>query len=156
MPLPDLITGQCTALISSKLFAPLLISSHLISSHFYLHSLFVSSRLISSFLIQKPLISPHRTSLNSTKFICSSFSLMQAPLRCTTPSGTHFRRVRLGGCMELVDTLHRAPVGQGLLPPRPATAFWFWSLRALAKARRGRVCVSFIIIIYSWRKPPVP
>ena len=36
-------------------------------------------------------------------------------------------------------TLHRAPVGQGLLPPRPARAFGFWSLRALAKARRGRV-----------------
>ena len=40
-----------------------------------------------------------------------------------------------------LDTLHRAPVGQGLLPPRPARAFGFWSLRALAKARRGRVYV---------------
>ena len=37
--------------------------------------------------------------------------------------------------------LQRAPVGQGLLPPRPARAFGFWSLRALAKARRGRVYV---------------
>ena len=39
------------------------------------------------------------------------------------------------------NTLHRAPVGQGLLPPRPARAFGFWSLRALARARRGRVYV---------------
>ena len=49
-----------------------------------------------------------------------------------------------------LDTLHRAPVGQGLLPPRSARAFGFWSLRALAKARRGRVYVYFIIIIQSF------
>ena len=51
------------------------------------------------------------------------------------------------GRTELPYTLHRAPVGQGLLPPRPARAFGFWSLRALAKARRGRVYVEFTIII---------
>ena len=60
-------------------------SSHLIfiSTHFFISTplFFISSHLISSFLIPSPLISPHRTSLNSTKSICSSFSLMQAPLQ---------------------------------------------------------------------------
>ena len=44
------------------------------------------------------------------------------------------------------NTLHRVPVGQGYLPPRPTRVLGFWSLRALAKARRGQVYVQFIII----------
>ena len=56
-------------------------------------------------------------------------------------------RRSFGWVDNIAYTLHRAPVGQGLLPPRPARAFESWSLRALAKERRGQMYVWFITII---------
>ena len=68
---------------------------------------------------------------------CSHVPALQAIGAAYFPAGLFF----VSYWLSPANTLHRAPVGQGLLPPRPARAFGFWSFRALAKARRGRVYV---------------
>ena len=75
---------------------------------------------------------PHRPHGSSRARFASAMSLCLRAL----PSASSRRSLT-----RTLYTLHRAPVGQGLLPSRPARAFGFWSLRALAKARRGRVYV---------------